>query len=752
MMMKKIEHLTDSDTDFTFPTIPNRDQDWEHITISEQGGTESTVRLYNGSGFATSFNNTTAFNSIQFGVPQYPKRNNTTGNDRGYVSAQLFNCYTLQDAVVDNPIDQDFYADVVGRTTAPFDLEGIITSAYTNVIDQGFGNYLVWKVFIISDRDLLQSWIDEYGNGILSKVEIDNTSDYFNGTYDGNKRLVFDYEDSKLRNFPMPMDSDPNESWEGDGDYILQATAPIVAPEYIMEDILKDELNYNGNITMPNEYNDWLHSFTLNEQKEAKEVFEGLFKSSLSIPSFDAQGQFKFLDLKQIIDTTAGLPVVNNEDIIKYSFELSKIDDVKNQVNVKYKKNYASGDFSEETGYSLIDADGNHYDTYDALTEGMYAGDSSKHYSIDYYGLTSDEAKLEVETEYIRDDLTARKLQKRLVSWYANQHLITKIDLPVKYMDLEVGDYIKFDELLGGKLAFGQDYTTSANKNGQLVYPVFFITKINKSLQKVSIEAIQVHRGEYGFPEIITEEDTGHDVDGGGNDGQGNWDFPDPNDNPSYDDGTIIEEGQQEEEDEEPDPYLDASWLNDLNDITNNPRTAIVTTNILEDWDYNIFISQVYTSTGEGITYETDSGEQVTISDGIYSEENAPSAMDIVNHTKTISDMADNYNGEVSINKKFVFEMDEYPEEVQVTFIIKIYNSNNAQYLVFNQNGEYVGADIPGDINQDNVVNVLDVVLLLNFILDFEEPTTEQFEAGDVNGDGILNILDVVQIVNIIIG
>ena len=723
---EKIEHLTDSDTDFTFPTIPNRDQDWVHIEDEyTQGGTESTVRLYNGSGLSTSFNNTTAFNSIQFGVPQYPKRNNTTGNDRGYVSAQLFNCYTLQDAVVDNPIDQDFYADVVGRQGG-VELSGGIIDIWGYMHNQGF---------------IVATFTTDAPHGLVAGdiVTITNTENT-NGTWDIHSA-----------NTPTQFVvlGDPGWSYDEDsGNWASTAQRVMVTPELIMEDILKDELNYNGNITMPNEYNDWMHSFTLNEQKEAKSVFEGLFKSSLSIPSFDAQGQFKFLDLRQTIDTTAGLPVVNNEDVIKYSFELSKIDDVKNQVNVKYKKNYASGDFSEETGYSLIDADGNHYDTYDALTEGMYAGDSSKHYSIDYYGLTSDEAKLEVETEYIRDEITARKLQKRLVSWYANQHLITKIDLPVKYMNLEVGDYIRFDELLGGKLAFGQDYTTSTNKNGQLVYPVFFITKINKSLQKVSIEAIQVHRGEYGFPEIITEEDTGHDVDGGGNDGQGNWDFPDPNDNPSYDDGTIIEEGQQEEEDEEPDPYLDASWYGNQSDITNYPRTAIVTTNILEDWDYNIFISQVYTSTGEGITYETDSGEQVTISDGIYSEENAPSAMDIVNHTKTISDMADNYNGEVSINKKFVFEMDEYPEEVQVTFIIKIYNSNNAQYLVFNQNGEYVGADIPGDINQDNTINVLDIVLLMGFILDFEEPTTEQFEAGDVNGDGILNILDVVYIIN----
>ena len=730
----KIEHLLDSYTDFTFPTIPNRDQDWEHITYpGAQDGTESTVRLYNGSGISTSFNNTTAFNSIQFGVPQYPQMGDTTGNDRGYVSAQLFNCYTLQDAVVDNPIDQDFYADVVGRQGG-VELSGGIIDIWGYMHNQGF---------------IVATFTTDAPHGLVAGdiVTITNTENT-NGTWDIHSA-----------NTPTQFVvlGDPGWSYDEDsGNWASTAQRAMVTPELIMEDILKDELNYNGNITMPNEYNDWMHSFTLNEQKEAKSVFEGLFKSSLSIPSFDAQGQFKFLDLKQIIGTTEGLPVVNNEDIIKYSFELSKIDDVKNQVNVKYKKNYASGDFSEETGYSLIDADDNDYETYDALTEAMYPGDSSKHYSIDYYGLTSDEAKLEVETEYIRDDLTARKLQKRLVSWYANQHLITKIDLPVKYMDLEVGDYIKFDELLGGKLAFGHNYIRSIKKNGQLVYPVFFITKINKSLQKVSIEAIQVHRGEYGFPEIITEEDTGHDVDGGGHDGQGNHEFPDPNDNPSYDDGTIIAEGIQEEDpiEEESDPYIDASWLYNQSNITNSLITAIVTTNEEEDWDYYIYISNVTTSTGDGITYESDLGGQITIPDNFipYTEENAPSAMDIVNHTKSSGDQTEgNYNGQVLISKKFVFEMDEYPEEVRVDFIIKMYNSNNAKYLSFHQEGEYVGAAIPGDINQDDNVNVLDIVLLMGFILDFEEPTTEQFEAGDVNGDGILNILDVVYIINEVI-
>lgn len=107
----------------------------------------------------------------------------------------------------------------------------------------------------------------------------------------------------------------------------------------------------------------------------------------------------------------------------------------------------------------------------------MYVGLPENYYSTEYYGLKNEETKFEIETDYIRDEVTARKLQKKLVCWYANQHLITKIDLPISYINLEVGDYIKYDELLGGKLAFGYDYTKPQNKNGQYIYDVFLLLK-----------------------------------------------------------------------------------------------------------------------------------------------------------------------------------------------------------------------------------------------------------------------------------
>ena len=56
-----------------------------------------------------------------------------------------------------------------------------------------------------------------------------------------------------------------------------------------------------------------------------------------------------------------------------------------------------------------------------------------------------------------------------------------------------------------------------------------------------------------------------------------------------------------------------------------------------------------------------------------------------------------------------------------------------------------------GDINQDLIINILDIVLLINFILSNDTPTDSQFFAADVNSDNIINILDIVLIVNIIL-
>ena len=57
---------------------------------------------------------------------------------------------------------------------------------------------------------------------------------------------------------------------------------------------------------------------------------------------------------------------------------------------------------------------------------------------------------------------------------------------------------------------------------------------------------------------------------------------------------------------------------------------------------------------------------------------------------------------------------------------------------------------LSGDVNNDEIVNVQDIIIMIGFILDTMTPNDEQLFIGDLNFDGIIDILDIVLIVNII--
>ena len=56
-----------------------------------------------------------------------------------------------------------------------------------------------------------------------------------------------------------------------------------------------------------------------------------------------------------------------------------------------------------------------------------------------------------------------------------------------------------------------------------------------------------------------------------------------------------------------------------------------------------------------------------------------------------------------------------------------------------------------GDINQDLIINVLDIISLINFVLESDAPTSDEFVLSDLNQDNIINVLDIVSLVNLIL-
>lgn len=505
---------------------------------------------------------------------------------------------------------------------------------------------------------------------------------------------------------------------DGDGNVVSK-------PQFILRDILKNELGYEGNVELPdvNIEDDWINSFTLNEQKEAKNIVEDLFKSSIYIPSFNSKGEFKFLDLIQTESDFTQYPIIKNEDIIKYSYSLTKLDDIKNQINVKYKKDYGSGEYLEQTGYGIKDNNGIVKDTLDDVSQEISSFPNI--YDIGYYGLKSVDAKLEFESEYIRDEITARKLQRKLLMWYANQHLIVKIDLPVSYINLEVGDYIRFDELIGGKLAFGQDYTQEKVKNGQTIYPVFFINKISKSLDKVNIEAVQMHRGEVGIDDT---EST-------------NYVLGNPYDNPIY------------EPELETDSTLFATWSNDRNNFGTRPVTAIVDTDLESSTSTNFVHKYWLRFVYQPITLELPNGQTQEYQSANYDigeYQDLPQEWGLFNENKV---NYDEYGGALTISNQIEnsFDIAQNIPNFFMIWTIEFSVPGNPTEKVYKDLIYKPGYSI-GDVTGDQVINILDVVKMVQVILGNDELTDLQFDAADVNEDGILNILDVINLVNIILG
>ena len=82
--------------------------------------------------------------------------------------------------------------------------------------------------------------------------------------------------------------------------------------------------------------------------------------------------------------------------------------------------------------------------------------------------------------------------------------------------------------------------------------------------------------------------------------------------------------------------------------------------------------------------------------------------------------------------------------------VIQVLGGSLVEAAIDNFLLEYALTDplIPGDVNLDFVVNILDVIILVNMVLGFEDPNLAQ---GDINSDSQINILDVVGLVSLIL-
>ena len=151
---------------------------------------------------------------------------------------------------------------------------------------------------------------------------------------------------------------------------------------------------------------------------------------------------------------------------------------------------------------------------------GYTHSDGELGYSLNYFNTTEEDTTLNFESKFIQEDrATSVELAEFLLMWYCNQHTIINLTFSdFKYGFLEVGDVISFNSLIEGKLIYGEDYTTTIRRNGQQIYPFFLVTSVEKSLNSIKIECMQLHRLNRDFTAELGDIDRDGVVELAGND------------------------------------------------------------------------------------------------------------------------------------------------------------------------------------------------------------------------------------------
>jgi hypothetical protein len=117
------------------------------------------------------------------------------------------------------------------------------------------------------------------------------------------------------------------------------------------------------------------------------------------------------------------------------------------------------------------------------------------------------------------------------------------------------------------------------------------------------------------------------------------------------------------------------------------------------------------------------------------------------------SDVADDdfFEGQKEVLKTW-HELDSADEEEIIrTWQIAFYQQNKPNPFILDETlierAYFYDGILIGDLNEDGLLNILDLVMLVNIILYDEDGSP----AADVNGDGVYNVLDVVMLANIIL-
>ena len=290
---------------------------------------------------------------------------------------------------------------------------------------------------------------------------------------------------------------------------------PITKPHKVIEHIIHKEVQ-EGTGEIPIDYGDSVDinadidlAFTVHgKQINSKKLIENIASNCRILPYIkDNTLFFKGINpapSPELKDDGGDVDMyIESSDIISYINKRTAPEKVYTKVKVNYHYDYALEEYMQNTVENNPDPDNPAPDTATEWFNINDQGDGTGGYSISYFGLDK-EQELPFDADYIRKDAdptlnSAHALQEFLLLWHCNQHNVLKLKLPLKYIQLKIGDYIGFDKSINGVKLFGEDYSieqfaaSNVFRNGQQILPVWMITSTNKTLTHIDVEMIQMH-------------------------------------------------------------------------------------------------------------------------------------------------------------------------------------------------------------------------------------------------------------------
>ncbi len=335
--------------------------------------------------------------------------------------------------------------------------------------------------------------------------ELTVTSVFTSGDYKSNFKQI-----SFLRTFPLIDELNRKFYINTNGRKIYSSNGGMVfsgQPQY--DEIMKTlvgELSDPDKVQLTGLYNNWKYAFCIDKKTNSKKVIEDMSSASPFIARFTNLGKFDYSAIEQTYTDNwldkDGNPAftINKNDVLSISYSRTKIEDVYQKVIFKYKWDYR---IKEYLG------------VVESLDVNSFPSITSN-YDMNYYGgekvLTIDDDR----GKYIRQQSTAQDFANWMLLYHCNPHLKLKLSLPLSYLHLEVGDIVNFSKVVGTINPYNINYglndknenltvytqlsadgATIAYRgqelNGQQLYPEFMINSINKKMNSVDIECIQMH-------------------------------------------------------------------------------------------------------------------------------------------------------------------------------------------------------------------------------------------------------------------